>query len=39
MHFLPGEQRLISASDEGTCLIWDVSPKALSAWNEKKVKE
>ncbi len=39
MRFLPGEQKLISASDDGTCLIWDVSPKALSAWKEKKGKE
>ncbi|HQR05366.1 MAG TPA: sigma-70 family RNA polymerase sigma factor [Gemmatales bacterium] len=30
MRFLDGEKRLATASDDGTCLIWDVSLKALS---------
>ena len=36
MRFLPGEQKLISASDDGTCLIWDVSPKALAEGKKSK---
>lgn len=36
LRFIEGEQKLISASDDGTCLIWDVSAKALTEGKKNK---